>query len=539
MRLLRFVMPAFAALASLPLLAAAPPPPPNNYVPSAQYCFGGPGTPTGNLCAVLPGNIGADPALATKFFGYQGIMVPAYPTNSNNDVETPFDNYSWQAFVALNWKQGAQSKPASAGLKGDGERVWQSYDRVSSVFGNSPIQGNCRPLDGEQVFSIGSKGDGTPAVRNEEYIQASTGAPEIDVNGNWAIYERRLNGIEIAYLRAPGGHSEWNLTTSDGQKAFAAVAGNKISFPAVGAGSAQNGAIEIKASWRILIPGRASDGPKKFYTQRAVLAVSPELVFDGAGPVRPICDHVVLGLVGMHIIQKNPLTTNKLLPQWFWSTFEHVDNAPLADKACDITMQVACAIPANQQQCPAPSATGANWSFYNAKAPDVATNQPPALLLGGKAFLWQPKQPYAFSFMVPSKNAGRVGTQSTRCWQIYKLTRQLNAQWQKKLREANSVFANYMLVGTQWGASTEIPNPRTFPSGAVPAFLSNTTMETYLQNYFPANDGFNTGSCISCHGGATLGTTPALTSDLSFLPGLVDIKKSRRAPVKPDAKPPK
>lgn len=536
MRLLRYIVPAVAALACLALIAAGPPapPPPPSYTPAAVFCAHA-SDPKSPLCSTLPGNIGPDPALNIKSFGYQGIMDAGYPTSFQNDVETPFDNYSWQAFVALNWKSGAQNKPASVGLNGNGQRVWQGYRRVAEVFGNSPIQANCHPELGEQVFSMGSKGDGTTAVRNEEYIQASTGDPEIDVNGNWALYERRLNNIEIAYLRAPGGNRQWDLTTLAGQTAFTSVATNKIGFPA--AGSTPNGAMEIKASWRILVPGRPSDNPARFFTQRVMLAVSPELVYNGAGPHLPICAHVVLGLVGMHILQKNPLTTNALLPEWFWSTFEHVDNAPLADKACDITLPGQCKIPANQMQCPAPSATGTNWSFYNAKAPDVATNQPAAKLLGAKAFMWSPKQPYAATYLVPSKNAGRVGTQATRCWQIYRLTRQLNAQWQQKLKDVQSVFANYMLVGTQWGASTEATNPATFPRGAVPAFLSNTTLETYLQNYFPAGDGFNTGSCISCHAGANLSTAPNVLSDFSFLPSLVDPKKSRRDPMKPDAHP--
>ena len=64
-------------------------------------------------------------------------------------------------------------------------------------------------------------------------------------------------------------------------------------------------------------------------------------------------------------------------------------------------------------------------------------------------------------------------------------------------------FANYTLIGTQWGASIE-PTPGEFWRGAVPDFLSNTTMETYLQtDTIEINQqGEMTsgpGSCIGCH----------------------------------------
>jgi hypothetical protein len=537
MRLVRFILPVLAILACVPLVLADPPPKATPaYRPSAVYCAALLKMGASPLCPYLPGDIGPDPALQVKSLGYQGIMGTSLPTSFDTDVETPFDNYSWQAFVALNWKQGANPLDAKTALKGDGPRVWQSYSRVSAVFGNSAVQANCHPDAGETLFSIGSNGDGTPATRNEEYIQASTGDPVIDVNGNWALYERRLNNIEIAYLRAPGGNPNWNLTTYDGQKAFVAVKTNQVGFPSVPGRS--NGAIEIKTAWRILGP---KDKAEKFFVQKAMLAVAPDLVYRGAKAPEKLCAHVVLGMIGMHIIQKNPKTANALLPQWFWTTFEHVDNAPLADAACDINQPGKCGIKANQLQCPATKATGGNWSFFDPKATDVASNQPPAELIGGKAFVWKPEQPYAGIYLTPSK-AGKVGTQVTRCWQIYKLTQQINAQWQGKLHEIGSVFANYALIGTQWGANTETTNPLTFPAGAVPAFLSNSILETYLQNFFPTNQPFNTGSCISCHKVAALTAERAVApkqvlSDFSFLPGLVAAKETRRAPIKPDAVP--
>ncbi len=537
MRQLRILWPVLAALACTALLAATQTPPAGPYVPVPVFCYKpAPGpVPASPLCPVVPGNIGPDLKLAPSL-GYQGIMDTPYPTDTAGDVETPFDNLSWQTFVALNWTAGKEKRPAAEGLRGEGARVWQGWARVAQVFGNSLVQANCRPDPGEQVFSIASNGNGTPAIRNEEYVQAATGDPAIDVDGNWTLYERRLNGIEIAYLRAPGGHSEWNLTTAKGQAAFDGVKGNVIQFPAA-AGNVPTGAMEIKAAWRILDPAKHAANAKRFYATKAMLAVAPDLVNAGAGRHAAICAHVELGLVAMHIIQKNPKTKNVLLPNWFWTSFEHVDNAPLATQACDIALPGNCTIPPNQLQCPvALPATTPNFSYFNTGTQDLATNQPPALPPGAKAFLWNPTPPYAKAYLVVAKNGRAAGTQITRCWQIYKLTQQLNAQWQQKLRAVGSVFANYMLLGTQWGATVEVTNPLTYPAGAVPAFLSNTTLETYLQNYFPAGDKFNTGSCIACHSGANLSTNQAVLSDFSFLPGLVNpvLQATRRTPIKPD-----
>ena len=150
-------------------------------------------------------------------------------------MQTPFDNLSWQTFVALNWTKGRETQPPQQGLQGNGPRVWEGWPKVSEVFGNGPVRGKCNVPAGTRVFEIASNGKGQPVGQNEEYIQAATGDPAIDVSGNWTIYERRLNDVEVAYLRAPQGNANWNLTTLAGQTAFV-NAGNKVDFPAVNFG---------------------------------------------------------------------------------------------------------------------------------------------------------------------------------------------------------------------------------------------------------------------------------------------------------------
>ncbi len=290
--------------------------------------------------------------------------------------------------------------------------------------------------------------------------------------------------------------------------------------------------MEIKAAWRILDPKNHAANVKRFYVVRAMLAVSPELVDHGTkGIVAPICTQVDMGLVAMHIIQKNPLTKPPLKPEWFWSTFEHVDNAPLAAAPCDITQPGSCGN-INHLTCPVKllTAPAPDYSYFNAKYPGLLTNQPPVKPKAAKAYLWNPVPPYAKRYLTPvaAGSTIAVGTQISRCWGIYKLTQQLNSQWQKQLRAVNSVFANYMLVGTQWGASIEGGTPPPGPQDAAPNYLSNSVVETYLQTFYTSGQGFNTGSCVSCHTVATLTANANVPADLSFLPSEVNPLLSRR-----------
>lgn len=480
------------------------------YVPRAQLCATVPVGPQ-ILCPIIPGDIGPDPML-DHTVAYNGI-VGAQPTSPETDVQTPFDNLSWQTFVALNWTLGKEKLPPNQGLQGDGRRVWEGWPRVADVFGNGPVQASCAaPPPGVMVFSIASNGKGQPVGQNEEYIQAATDDPLIDVSGNWTIYERRINNLEVTYLRAPNGKPTWTLITQQGQKTLVSQGGT-VDFPSAGpSGVPPTGAIEVKAAWRILDPAQREQNKKKYYLVQALLKVAPDLVTQKT----PVCAHVDMGLVAMHIIQKNPQTKNALKPEWFWSTFEHVDNAPMAQKPCDPTSPSTCGWFGNLNCTadlpkPAPS-----YSYFNLAHPASAVNQPPQQSTTGTRYAWNSTRPFAKNYLIPPG----FGTQVSRCWAVYSLTNELNRQWRAELAKVGSVFQNYMLVGTQWGASiTSTPDPKV-PSDAVPSYLSNTVVETYLQTLYKKGDPFGTGSCISCHSAAVLPAAPTVSSNLSFLPFL-------------------
>jgi hypothetical protein len=117
--------------------------------------------------------------------------------------------------------------------------------------------------------------------------------------------------------------------------------------------------------------------------------------------------------------------------------------------------------------------------------------------------------------------------QATRCFSIYPTTAQLNAQWQSALAAFNTPLKNYMLVGTQWGGNVEPREGIRLPNDAVPAMLSNITLETYIQNYTMASSNGGPGSCVGCHNFARLVAAPKPKADFSFLPALADPPTAR------------
>jgi hypothetical protein len=490
---------------------------PQQYVPTPQFCADG-GT---SVCSKLPAYIGPDPALGAKGFGYPGILG-VKPSNPAEDSQSPFDNMAWQMFVALNWRAGAQGQPPRQGLTASGARVWQTWPRVESVFGHGKLPGCANPT-GLPVLVVASKGYGLPSPKNQEYLQASTGLPLIDVNGNWTIFERRLNTREAGYIKAPNNKPTQNLYTKSGQQAFVA-AGQKVAFPTSAITPiGTTGAMEIKASWRIL-EAKKGDDLSRYFVMRALLQVTGDLVKGG----KKICEPVTVGLVGMHILQRNPTNpvNNQLLDQWIWATFEHVDNVPTAANACDPTGATPCST-FDQPTCGGATLdSSVRYSYYDPKAPTTTTNLAPTPTAGNPSFAWSAKQPYAALYRT---SGGGTSPQAVRCWQVYNLTQSLNTAWRTQLAGVPSVFGNYMLVGTQWGAHVEPLRGFDMPADAVPGLLSNLTLETYIQNYTKVVNNQGPGSCIGCHSFATLVVDQA-PSDLSFLPSLADPLLTRTFP---------
>jgi len=490
-----------------------------NYVPKPVFCA----VLSDNPCSMLPGYIGPDPLLKHGF-GYSGLFG-SKPSNAAGDVQTPFDNMAWQMFIALNWAASQRKNTPAQGLTAKGPRVFQTYRKVSALFGNSPVIATCPPA-GIPVFNIGSDGNGKPMPNNEEYFQASTNLPLIDINGNWTLYERRVNDIEASYLLAPNGNSSQTLTTKTGQTNFIQSHPKGASFtPSKAVPLGTPGSIEIKTAWRIIDKKRGDD-PTRYYTQQAIVAVPKDLVSGN----QQICANVTLGLVGMHIIQRNPVDPKnpELLPQWIWATFEQVDNAPLAKAPCDVSNPSpnTCGPTSwiNQPSCgpAAPGPPGSRYSYYSSGG-GTQTNVAP-VPNSGSSYPWNSTAPYSQGATTPAT----AMPQATRCWSIYWTTASLNKQWQQKLSNYNTPFQYYMLIGTQWGGNVEQRRDNPLPVNAVPAMLSNITLETYIQNYTGTPSNLpGPGSCVGCHAGAVLVAGNNVSSDFSFLPFLAEPETAR------------
>lgn len=480
---------AFVAAVVTSLVHAADPAP--TYTPLPVYCAD---TTQTTLCNVVPSFLGPDPAVQARSLGYAGLSNDV--GSFEQDVQSPFDNMAWQMFVALNWSAKGGNNPKS-GLAGDGPAVWQTWSYPEDIFGGSIA--SCDNPKGLPRFDLIAKSDAQSD--DEEFLQA-TGQPLIDVDGNWTLFERRLNDVEKNYLLSNG------LDSLAGQQVFA-LGGNTVALPQ-GDMTKPNGAlgaIEVKASWRIIDDSQKGN----YFSQRALLDVEGPYVSDG----KPLCAEVTVGLVGLHLIQNNG-TFGNLLPQFIWASFEHEDNAPVAANACDATDPKNCYKQLGNNACPAASTESGSYSYWSAACTAAGPNVPPQLKSGQTDYLWQRTPPYAGAYTTQQGKA-QCGTQATHCWQVYGLTQQLNTAWRAQLQALGSVFQNYYLIGTNWGGNVE-PDGTTLANGSVPSFLGNVTMETYIQT----DPQF--GNCVGCHKGATLAyegpSKKTYDADFSFLLGL-------------------
>jgi hypothetical protein len=412
------------------------------------------------FCPDLPNDVDV-----VTFVGYDQLQP---------DCQRPFDYFSWQQFVALNWPADAYGNPVGDSLTQyrSAPRVWEFFTDPTDLF-DSSFAAKRRlmvNMPGIRIMTMSAKNT-LPRDSVRSFLQA-TQQPLIDRNLNFVLFEIRVNRVWAQYV------SHYKLTTYSGQQAFY-KSGKRLFFPAgrysdtkVDTGGTP-GAIEIKAAWRILDPAKG-DRPERYYTRRVSVYIDSNHTFDR----RPLVLHdVLVGLVGFHI---NHYTSNEG-GLGIWSTFEHEDNAPYlkAPPVSDTT----------------------HYSFYNVQCTSCPVNVPPPDTVGGMTgYFWLRTSPYA----KPYAWKGMYGIQVIKTDSIYYVTRQVNQIWREKLR--GTVWQHYRLVGSQW-ASIEGTGSDTVVG--IPVTESNTALETYVQTG-------TFGSCMTCHGFATA-SYDSLKSNMSFL----------------------
>lgn len=430
-----------------------------------------------------------------------GWQIPFNVANGADASQDDYYDFGWQSFIALNWpsltgERGAPDPAKTIGAIGpDGAPlpvVWESYKTPEEVFlpyaatpppWNSPeiVPSSCKDIPpGAKMLAMLSKG--TPAVLSGLHQAGfplgdvdKTRGPLIDQSGNYVRYEVRLNRSEFTYI------TDYQYYNADIQTA--ATTSNPPTFQTPPKGPedyvqslppyARQGAVELKASWRVLNPKK--DIISRYYHQTAYL-LNP----DGkcGGPV-------TMGLVGLHILRLTPTTG----ATWFWATFEQEDNVqvdgtpPVCPNGKPLTPSF------NPTGPPRPSQYPSGYSY-----------EPKPIQPGQKLPRLKPVNVWrAFDIDpgVEAKNQEYQAQLKGTVWQYYKMVGTMNVFTQGTPGQ-KSVWVpttNYPLNGQpQQPVYVNTPD------------MSNTTMETYLQ----ANN------CITCHGYAVpLGVTPSAFKNLS------------------------
>lgn len=416
------------------------------------------------LCNALPLDVNE------KFgFGYTSVL--------DSNFQPPFDEFSWQTFIALNWPSGG-TEPIEGGLNANktATRVWEKYDDPAALFAEGAkktlfLQVNALSKEGKKVLYLTAKSGHGAGVSLKGFEEAD-GRPLIDRNLNFTLYEEKVNPDEAAFIRK---NKLWFNKNIDSLN----MLNGGFTLPA-SAAPKTIGAMEIKASWRILDPSKGDD-TTRFYTRKAIILIPAAQSVTG----NELQIEATVGLVGMHIIHKTAV-----FGKMAWSTFEQIDN-----------------VPDNPQD--AQNTHSKRWSYYNPACLNCPVNEYADTLKGdGGFYKWNATAPYAkrYAKSVDGEAGGQVfGSQITRVYPVYFRTEQMNKIWQAKLK--GTVWSNYRLIGSQWSAGGE-----NIKVANVPAMLANVTLESFMQNK---------ASCISCHSNAHIEyNKKKINTDFSFLFGL-------------------
>jgi hypothetical protein len=241
---------------------------------------------TRRLCAALWAAI-AVAALPADALDWSQPWVFVHDSQAAADAG---DEYAWRAFVAVNWPADLRTRGADPrrDLSANTTAVWETWQNVKDVF----LLGGADPGPWQQRVSVAESfgrgrfdvGSFLPSVPARHVVNGVmvTFDPIADARH---LNETRLNRAVFEYIH---GNELYNL---DGQLALFRR-GIAPSFPA--------DSVEVKAQWR---PIKEEQRPR-YHTVTVSLA-------DGS--------RRLYGLTALHIASKDAAN-------WFWATFEHVDN---------------------------------------------------------------------------------------------------------------------------------------------------------------------------------------------------------------------
>ncbi len=252
-------------------------------------------------------------------------------------------------------------------------------------------------------------------------------------------------------------------------------------------------AVELKSSWMVVPNGAAASG---FFTTKATIpklkcadnstdCTGTNVVVDMTQQVE-----VTVALVGLHVV--GVLEGH---PEFVWSTFEHIDNAP--------------DLPPGMAPNAAVAVSNMNSTFYTSGTFANACNLPNA----GSVALNSSTQKLS-----PITNVFRQfafgGGDAADTANITNLNQSVHGQLL-----ADSVWKNYMLVGGVWFANGGDLVPGLGGNTIQPLVVgsvqvSNSTMETFTQKPFGSPSRSN---CFSCHNTRPSTGLPAKNLNLSHI----------------------
>jgi hypothetical protein len=399
-----------------------------------------------------------------------------------------FDDHSWRTFIALVWprlsgergvadpEQKLETVSEPDAIPHGPKLVFETYKADWETFpfdGTKPYEWNdpraewsaaqwqCQALGAQSgnFFLAPSTADYRPSYPEDfgyfDNVVEFTGRPGsvlVAQNGTLVRYLAAYNQIEFNQILV----KKWYLADRLPKKPD-----QKIEF--------LDGSLSVKSAWvdmakldqmGNIVGGYTVARPKTFHRRQAWL-------YD---PYTRTCEHHVVGLVGLHIVHKTPLR-----PQWIWSTFEHVDNAP--DRA-PLPLDPSTGIGSS---CPTPSNKMSYYIFNDGSHSPMQT-VPADYLTDRILSAHCPPRPVNVERIHPINRSHDD--------KVVRNTQETNAIWQDELRKKRSVWQYYQLVMTQWPTDTgTIPGPDVLEHSA----FSNTTLETWAQTDI-------TSGCMSCHG---------------------------------------
>ncbi|NET59456.1 MAG: hypothetical protein F6K47_25925 [Symploca sp. SIO2E6] len=326
--------------------------------------------------------------------------------------------------------------------------------------------------------------------------------PLVDQQGNYILNEIRLNPVEYKQIKENKWYKAENLkklveekTTDVDWKSQEIVRqnnfklfcsdgiGNNSHYYCGQEGYKDEGAIEIKAAWRVFDERNSEEEKAKYYTaNRQLVNKSTEQVID---------KNAELGLIGFHIMHK----TGGL--GWIWSTFQQIDNVPYCGHQDPKTMYTLYG-----NKCKTTKNKNCETNYPYVDKPylwNISNDEPKAVTTEG--ILAELKE------QIPSQICS-YPIEKFEDKDKKSLLDKTNEEWQKALRDVNnkSVWQYYQLVGVQWLGNPYLPYENNKQDGHREIkvnqsqeiddnySLTNPAIEPYVQR----------ASCIVCHTYANL-----------------------------------